>query len=129
MRSEAFHALLMTILHQGSLYSATVAAIPFLLRIVATPSHPARVETMVLLGMIVDECRFDDYRKRQEAMLAAGEDLRKYFGGETDLVAAIFKALWAEMDLLERLQSDADPSIRDMVDEVLEELKGKNSTL
>ena len=124
VRQEAFHALLMTILHQGSLYTATVAAIPFLLRIVEAPSHPARVEAMDFVQMIVNECRFDDYQERREALLAAGDDPLKHYGDEPDLVAAISEALWADMDLLTRLQSDEDLNIRDMVQEVIEEMKG-----
>lgn len=128
IRHQALRALVMTILHQGSLYSATVAAIPFLLRLVAAPSHPARLETMDLVLMIVKECCFDAYRQRREVLLAAGNDTHEGLGGEPDLVAAISEVLWADMDLLERLQSDEDPHIRDMVDVVFAELKGESST-
>jgi len=124
VRRKAFSALLMTILHQGSLYSATVAALPFLLRLVEVESHPARLETMDLVRMIVNECFFDAYRQLQQASLAAGEDPRKALGYEP-LVAAISEVLWADIDLLKRLKSDEDPYIRDMVDEVFAELKGE----
>jgi len=122
VREETYGALVMTILHQGSLYSATVAAIPFLLRLVAVPSHPARLETMDLIRMIVNECCFGAYHQRREASLAAGEDPRSSLGYDP-LVAAISEVLWADIDLLRRLQSDEDPHIRDMVDEVFAELK------
>jgi len=128
-REEALYALVMTILHQGSLFSATVAALPFLLRIVATPSHPARLGTMSLVREIVLRCRFEDHRKRKEALIAAGEDPGMAPGAEPDLVVAISKVLWADRDLLERLRSDEDPAIRDMVKVVLAELRGTSWTI
>jgi hypothetical protein len=129
IRGEALGALLMTIFHQGSLYSATVATLPFLLRLIEVETHPARLETMDLVRMIVNECCFSAYRERKEASLAAGEDPQKGLGDEPDLVGAIAEILGADIDLLERLRSDEDPYIRDMSEDVLRELKGESHTL
>jgi len=127
VREKAFGALLMTILHQGSLYSATVAAIPFLLRLVAVESHPYRIEAMDLIRMVVDECRFDTHRDRQEARRASGESPPGGTEGEPDLVAAISEILWADIDLLRELRTDDDPMIRNLVGEVFTELEAGNT--
>ncbi|MGC4046209.1 MAG: hypothetical protein QM758_20665 [Armatimonas sp.] len=49
VREDAFHALYGNIFHQGTRYQATVPAIPFLIRLVASPNTPARAEVLTLL--------------------------------------------------------------------------------
>ncbi len=131
VRQEAFQALLMSILHQGSLYTATVATIPFLLRLVEDPLHPARLEAMDLVRMITEECCFEFYDRRR-ATLREGEEAEarseRQPGDDLDLVGSIRDMLLADMDLLKQLESDEDPYIVEMVKFVLSEAVGGRDT-
>jgi len=128
VRGEAFQALLMTILHQGSLYTATVAAIPFLLRIAEDPDHPARLETMDLVRMIAKECCFEGYHRRRSDAQREGEVVGGAGNEEPDVVGAIHRLFQADVSLLKELAWDEDPYIRDMAESVLGELKIDDSS-
>lgn len=123
VRRRAFQALLMTILHQGSLYTATVATVPFLLRLVADPDHPARLESMDLLRMIAEECGFEAYHRRRDGALREGAGVGGDGGGEPDVIGAIHRLFLADLSLLRKLASDEDPYIQEMVEFVLGELQ------
>ena len=65
VRDEALFNLGMTILHQGSLYSATTAAIPFLLQLVSVYQLPNRSQIMEFIYQIFKECRVESWKKRK----------------------------------------------------------------
>lgn len=123
IRKKALYTLLMTILHQGSLYSATVAAIPFLLRFVSLRSYPDRVEVMDFVESIVSECDFGAYRQRREASSWERDELGGHVRDEPDLGAVILDVLRADLELLKGLQSDDDPEIRQVAEFVLTGIK------
>jgi WD40 repeat protein len=127
VRDKAFQSLLMTILHQGSLYSATVAAVPFLLRLAANPDHPARLEAMELVRMIVSECSFEAYRRHRKRMREEDGDGPGPDGSENDVVGSIEKLLWADLGRLKELAKDEDPNIHEMALFIMGELAPADS--
>jgi hypothetical protein len=139
VRREARGSLIMTIFHQGSVYSATAVALPFLLRFVAHPSYPDRLTLMDLVEGIVAECRFDANRRRPPGVSASSEDpgsdpahraapaQNLEADGDPDPDLAVFDVLWADLDLLEQLSEDLDPYVCDMAVRILERLKGGNA--
>ncbi|MEV5568966.1 hypothetical protein AB0L06_02875 [Spirillospora sp. NPDC052269] len=54
VREEALHDLFGTIYHQGTLYSATPHAVPFIVRAAADPATPDRAGLIHLLGRIAE---------------------------------------------------------------------------
>jgi hypothetical protein len=123
VRKEARQALYMTILHQGTLYSATVAAMPFLLRLVSIPDYPDRLEVMHFVQNVVKECCLDSHWERHGPLHLTDSTPTRDEGDEPGLVAAVAKVLWADRDLLSSLERDDDPYIRDMAEFVLSELR------
>ena len=124
VREEALWNLVMTIFHQGTLYPATAAAVPFLLKLVAIPSVPNRLGRMQVLSDIVKECRLDKYKhphKPNKKPLDNHNDehQEKYF---SEPMTAIYNALWDDIDLLRALQADEDPVIRDEATFILKQL-------
>lgn len=53
-RREAFRCLYGNLYHQGSTYSATVAAVPFLLRVLACPAEGAELDVLQYLSTICE---------------------------------------------------------------------------
>jgi hypothetical protein len=51
-RQDAYHRLISTIWHQGTVYDATVEAVPFLLTLVNRPSGPTSIYAAAVLALI-----------------------------------------------------------------------------
>jgi hypothetical protein len=65
VRASALWQLYGSIIHQGTLYSATAAAVPFLLRLASHPSIPNRNEIRDLLTSIAKACAVDPEKIRK----------------------------------------------------------------
>ena len=59
-RSKALRDLCYTIYHQGTIYSASVEAVPFLLEIVAASDVPDRTQTLQILRELSTGCSFHE---------------------------------------------------------------------
>ncbi|WP_188190373.1 hypothetical protein [Nonomuraea sp. SYSU D8015] len=98
VREQALDDMYGAVHHQGDVYPCTVAAIPFLLRIVERPGLPGRAEVVELvasIGSAADPTGLSGpYRKADEAVAAASP-------------------LWA------RLLDDEDPRVREATAGVL----------
>lgn len=124
VREQALWNLIMEIFHQGTIYLATATAVPFLLKLVSISAVPNRVGITQFISDIVKECRFDKYKHPQKANKKSlyndnDEHPEKHF---SEPVAAIYDALWDKIDLLQALQADEDPVIREEVTFILEQL-------
>ncbi len=111
VRETALFNLIMTIFHQETLYPATAAAIPSLLKLASLSQMPNRIEIMEFLNQIVKECRFEsliDTKRREK---------------QDDPVSAIHDALWKDVNTLYKLKSDENSLIGDMATYILEEIK------
>src|SRR5579871_1666333 len=53
-RLDALESLWSMICHQGTIYSSTLYAVPFLLEFASLPDHPNRCEILVMLANIID---------------------------------------------------------------------------
>ena len=74
VRNDALDYLYNTILHQGSLYPASAAAAPFLLRILAEPDPPGKTGLLYLLADLASSqaAQQDNEAKALGQILAAG---------------------------------------------------------
>ncbi|HEX6352803.1 hypothetical protein [Actinophytocola sp.] len=91
---EAFGELFNSLLHQGSVYPATVAALPFLVDIAHDRAAPGRASALWLLGIYAESTRLPD-----------GADVEAF---DRQARAALDETVRNLLPLLE----DADPSVR-----------------
>lgn len=121
LRQAAVDALSGTIYHQGDLFTATAAAIPFLMRIAACPAIPDRAQLLEFLLEIAERSVIDPEWIRKER-----QKLRKLYGdcyvGPADEMpaeqiaanAAVHAALLAAEPELRQMQADPDTGIREL---------------
>lgn len=96
MREEALDVLFGSICHQGTLYSATPRALPFLIRHAADPAKPDRLGPLHLVSAIAE----------------SGDAI-------PDDLAAVREALTRDLGLLLTLLDDPDADTREVVVHVL----------
>ena len=120
VRQNALWSLRVSIFHQETLYSATAAAVPFLLKLASIPSIPNRIEIMQFLANIVRECRFD----RLEISGQIEQQLPPKGEAEfhSDPAVAIYFILQKKIELLTKLRFDGDPYIEDGAVLILNEM-------
>jgi hypothetical protein len=123
-RAEAIRDLSMTICHQGTVYSATAAAVPFLYEILAAPEVPDKSEIARLLASIAigtgyysrSGALFADFEPVWREILAKeGKTLEAERERENVEIAAVRRAVSASLGLLMPYLRHEDRSLRRLV--------------
>jgi hypothetical protein len=122
VRRAAWWELWGNIHHQGTVYEATVAAVPFLDEVARWPDHPDRVQALSFLreialgdGSAADEVR-DAVRPRAAALLAAWRDAPEVVQRALIWLATAFPELARQH---EELLALVPPPLRAALDEAV----------
>lgn len=133
IREQALWELFGSIYHQGTIYSATAAAVPFLLRLVSDRRLPDRTNVCELLAEIAKSSAIDPekVRKKWARIRQIGGEI---YAKPTDEMAAdevanranVHQAFCDHFDALQSLRSDSDPKVAKVAASILQHLDGKN---
>ena len=124
-RAKGLDELAYTIYHQGTVYEATVHAVPFLLEMLAEPTYTGKTDVLELLRWISEGTSYHDvhqhltFKKDKAESLQYQERVRTEKGWVAQIAAEIRKGT----NLLVALLKDPDPDIRIGVTELLVRLK------
>jgi hypothetical protein len=132
VRGRAFWELFGSIYHQGTLYSATAVAVPFLIRLVQDRRVPDRANVCELLAAIAESTVIDPDKLR-EAWAWRGRTFGETYSKPTvemaeDEIAnrlAVRRVFLSSRDAIERLRSDGDPMVAERVRELLSHLQDR----
>lgn len=113
-RERALTDLHQTIWHQGTVYGATAAAVPFLVALAADPATPDRVGILAFLELIADGGSYlDDHRSMGALDLRdAVPDFGRQLETELGWVRAARGAVEAGWERYLRLLDDPDAAVR-----------------
>ena len=135
VREGALWELYGSIYHQGDIYSATAAAIPFLFRLVAVESLPNRQEILKLLAdigessMIGANLTHENWVQRREL---GGEiydrPTEEMEREEIENRLAVRKVLQDSEDEIREFMSDTDPAIREIAESLYATITGPEVT-
>jgi hypothetical protein len=118
VREQAHWQLSGSIFHQGTIYSATAAALPFLLRLASDQRLPDRARVCGLLEAIAASSAVDS-QNIQKAWAWRRKHLGEVFAKpteemaaeETAIRAAVLAGFLEEMETVRRLSTDADAEV------------------
>lgn len=117
-REEAVHEFFGSIWHQGTVYSATAAAVPFLIELLqACPVSP-RVEILLLLQSIAGGSSYLDVHQRHRDFYYEERHTPEYqaqLERELEWVRAARAAVLAGTPVYQDRLTDPDPAVRAMV--------------
>lgn len=129
VREQALGQLFGSIYHQGTIYSATAVAVPFLLQLATDKRLPDRSKLCELLEAVAESAAVDPTKLR-----AAWAWQRKNFGeifakptaemaeAEVANFLAVRQAFLDCLDAIETLQSDSDPNVANKAASILRSL-------
>lgn len=126
---EVFSSLVNRILHQGSVYSATMAVVPYLHRMLLDGRPLPRHQILRVL-IFAARCSAAEptppamevvYAARAAGFARQGKD----FGAYLAIQRAIYRFLCAHQGSYEQLLSDPDPEVREATTELLRTLHDK----
>lgn len=118
VREQALWQLFGSIYHQGTIYSATAVAVPFLLRLASDKRLPGRFQLCELLDAIAESAVVDPVKLR-EAWAWRLKHFGEIFAKPTAEMAedeiadflAVRRAFHDRLDVLRDLRSDSDPDV------------------
>ena len=118
VREQALWELSGSIYHQGTIYSATAAAVPFLLRVALHPQMLGRVEICGLLSVVAESCAFDP-EKIRSTWKWRKEKLGEVFGRPTEELAneeitnmtSVRNAFRHHADMIQSICVNPDPAV------------------
>ncbi|TWT91758.1 HEAT repeat domain-containing protein [Stieleria varia] len=141
-RGYAIEALFQRIWHQGTVYSATAAAVPILFDLLESEATPDRPAVAILLAEIADgappfkscETNPHEAEKWREILRKSNRSLDAEMDEGRRIGAAIRKGIYERLDALYPYLRDSNPEVRrsvaiaignfpDVVDRVLQDLK------
>ena len=120
-RDFACRLLHETIWHQGSIYEASLAAIPFLFRFMESPRTNVRSCAASLLAALADGSRYlkylasdkaDDEQFWREILSKEGLDLEAEIAKETDIVATAKATIGQDLYKIYAYIKDSAPEVR-----------------
>jgi len=119
-RDFATELLFQTVWHQGTVYAATAAVVPFLYRLLEAPEVPAKDRVAVLIATVADGSSYTAVHDRTPeqvaqawASLAAGADGQDVkLIRELGHVAAVMRAVSARLDMLYPYLRNPDAEVR-----------------
>src|SRR5262249_27663523 len=127
---QALWQLSGSIYHQGTVYSATAVAIPFLLRLALDTRLPDRSKLCELLDALATSAAVDPAKLRK-AWAWRREKFGEIFAKLTEEMAegevadflAVRRALLDRMDSIKALQSDSDPEVVKLAASIVKHLE------
>jgi tetratricopeptide (TPR) repeat protein len=119
-RERTWERLYSTIWHQGTVYAASAAAVPFLIRMVEFTGTPGRADILELLAFLAQGSGYLAVHAREEdgainwreILAEEGKELDAERRHEADWVRATHEAVGAGVPLYLRLLTDADARLR-----------------
>lgn len=113
-RAGALDELSSTIYHQGSVYEATVHAVPFLLEMLAAPSYTGKAAVFEMLQLIAEGTSYHDVHQHLFIMREAAQtpQYQAKMRAEEGWVARVAEEVRKGVGLYVALLKDADPAVR-----------------
>jgi hypothetical protein len=120
VRDRAVYALFGTIWHQGTVYPATAAAVPFLYQLLTAPGVPCKSDIAHLLSCIADGRGYlevhavGDFGEPtwRRILGEEGKSLESELGREAAEIESVRQAVSRGLDLLLPYLQDREPEIR-----------------
>ncbi len=133
-RACALESLYISIFHQGSVYSATSTALPFLIRILANSAMPNREEVAKLVAEISYSAKLRTVEQYREAWQRTADEYLsglwqptpsdEVFVREVQIEQELHQCLTAYEDLLEKLQADTNKEVAQAAKIIVVNLEG-----
>ncbi|MGY8769746.1 MAG: HEAT repeat domain-containing protein [Pirellulales bacterium] len=119
-REETSYELFSNIWHQGTVYEATIYAVPFLIELLSDPSTPDKTDIAVLIACIVDGRGYLEVHARPELFKSdwtkilskQKKDLNTELLRELDITNQVREATKCALPLLLPYLSDPDSEVR-----------------
>lgn len=114
-RESARHALHGNIWHQGTVYEATVQAVPFLVELLAAPTLEDKAELLIFLSLCANGNSYCDVHQQLPLLKdkAETEEWKTQLKRELDWVNRTRAAVIAGQEIYERLLTHSEANIRE----------------
>jgi catechol 2,3-dioxygenase-like lactoylglutathione lyase family enzyme len=111
VRDDAYEVLIGSIVHQGTVYEATLTTLPFLIELLAEPEVPDKVALLNLIGWCsgyaIDEGEYGE------------ENLTLYQKSQYDLYHSLWRTFLTGVPIYTQLLEHPDPAVRQAASSLL----------
>lgn len=136
IRADAIYELFGNIWHQGTIYEATVYAVPFLIEILQSPEASDSIDVPVLLGAIASGCGYlevqaaDESNKKYwtEKLNEQGKSFDEELNREHSITEIVRKEISKALPLLIPYLSHSEPEVRRTIAQALGAFPDQRST-
>jgi hypothetical protein len=113
-REKALDELSYTIYHQGTVYEATIYAVPFLFEMLAEPSYQGKAQVLELLQMLAEGTSYHDVHQHMILMQeeAKKPEFQEKVETEKGWVAQVKAKIRKGLSITLALLKDPDPAVR-----------------
>jgi hypothetical protein len=134
VREQALWELFGSIYHQGTIYSATAAALPFLLRLALDERFPDRPKLCELLDAVAESAAVDPARLK-ETWAWRRKNFGEIYDKSTDELAAeeiansaaVRQAFLDRVDAIQKLMADSNAEVSEYAASILEQIRAANA--